>query len=90
MGRGGLILEGAHTNKKIGTKFFHYGVPHIQDNRTLESGVMTDVASFYKQSHLLSSDSMYKVIVSIPAFDLFPHPIITSICTFQLTYFVHI
>jgi hypothetical protein len=29
----------------------------------------------------------HKVTVSIPAFDLFPHPMITPICTFQLTYF---
>jgi hypothetical protein len=30
---------------------------------------------------------LYKVTISIPAFDLFPHTMITPICTFQLTYF---
>jgi hypothetical protein len=32
MERGGLILEGAHTNKKIGATFSHYGVSRIQDS----------------------------------------------------------
>jgi hypothetical protein len=30
--------------------------------------------------------SSYKVTVSIPAFDLFPHPRITPFCIFSLTY----
>jgi hypothetical protein len=29
MGRGGLILEGIHTNKKIGARFFYYGLSRI-------------------------------------------------------------
>jgi hypothetical protein len=28
-GGGGLTLEGAHKNKKIGARFFHYGVSYI-------------------------------------------------------------
>jgi hypothetical protein len=31
MGRRSLIFEGAHTNKKIGARFFHSGLSHIQD-----------------------------------------------------------
>jgi hypothetical protein len=26
MGRGGLIVEGVHTNKTIGAKFFYYSI----------------------------------------------------------------
>ena len=45
MGKGGLILEGTHTNKKKGARFFHlWGVPHSRQSRTPETGFAFDTA----------------------------------------------